>query len=551
MSNKIVIIGGVAGGATAAARARRLDENAEIILFERGEYISFANCGLPYYIGDVIRDRNVLFLVSPEGFRARYNIDIRIQCEVKEIIRDEKTILVLDHTTGKTYRESYDKLILSPGAEPIRPRIEGVDSGRIFTLRTIMDTDRIKDFLEEEKPKKAVVVGGGFIGIEMAENLSLKGVSVDVIEKLPQILPQMDPEMAGILGETLGHRNIDLILNDGVAGFAETENGLEVTTEKGRNIQCDMAVLSIGVKPETGLAQKAGLEVGKTGGIRVNLSLQTSDPDIFAVGDAIEILDLATGLPVRIPLAGPANKQGRIAADNAVGRKSIYKGTTGASIVKVFDMAVASVGSNEKRLIAENIPYEKSYTFSGSHSSYYPGADDMLVKLLFSPGTGKILGSQIVGSEGVDKRIDVLATAIYGNMTVFDLEHIDLAYAPPFASAKEVENIAGYVASNMLKHDTRVMHYDELSKMDPGSYEIIDLRTKPEIDELGIIPGARHIPVDSLRKAADTLDREKTYLLYCAIGQRGYVGYRILSQKGFSAVNLAGGYELWSIAGDR
>ncbi len=545
MTEKLVIIGGVAGGATAAARARRLNEHADIILFERGEHTSFANCGLPYYIGNVIKKRNYLLVTTPEEFKKRYNIDIRTCSNVIAIDRKNKQVEVNNTKTGEVYRQDYNKIILSPGAEPIKPPIDGIESDRIFTLRNIPDTDRIKAFVDANITESAVIVGGGFIGIEMAENLAHRGVKITILEMLDQVMAPMDFEMASIIHAHLKEKGVRLELENGVKGFKQNGNSLTVMTANGNTIECDMAILSIGVKPENKLAEDAGLAMGERGGIKVDAYMKTSDPDILAAGDAVEVKDFVTGQPAMIPLAGPANKQGRITADNAMGRKSDFRGTLGTSIVKIFDLTAACTGLNEKILKQKNIPYQKSYTNSPSHATYYPGANSMSVKLLFAPENGRILGAQIIGVDGVDKRIDVIATAIYGSMTVYDLEALELAYAPPFSSAKDPVNMAGFVAANMLKGDVKTVFWNELDELDRDEFVLIDLRTKKEIEELGDIEGSIHIPIDNLREKMEELDRKKTYILYCAVGMRGYVGYRILSQNGFKAENLSGGYELY------
>ncbi|MBC2715707.1 MAG: FAD-dependent oxidoreductase [Desulfobacteraceae bacterium] len=540
---KLLIIGGVAGGATATARARRLNENAEIILFERGEYISFANCGLPYYIGEVIKERDSLLVTTVNDFKSRYAVDIRIFTEVTGIDRENKQVEVKNLQTGESYHESYDKIILSPGAEPFKPSIDGIHLDNIYNLRNIPDSDKIKEFVDTQKPESAVVVGGGFIGLEMAENLAIRGVRTTIVEKLDQVMPSLDFEMASFMSAHLKEKDVECILGDGIRSFSQNGSRLMVHTENGRQLECDMAILSIGVKPENRLASDAGLEIGNRGGVKVSATMQTSDPDIYAVGDAVEVTDYVTGLNTMMPLAGPANKQGRIAADNVMGRRCIFRGTLGTSVVKMFDLTVASTGCNERFLTAKEIPFLASYTHSGSHASYYPGAEMMAIKLFFSPGSGKILGAQIIGKEGVDKRIDVIATAIHGSMTVYDLEELELAYAPPYSSAKDPVNIAGFVAANILKGDVSNINWNELIDMDPDTTVFIDLRNKDELQEAGGIKGALHIPLQDLRKRLNELDTDKNYILYCAIGLRAYVGYRIMSQKGFKANNLSGGYK--------
>jgi len=543
MTTKLIIVGGVAGGATAAARARRLEEKAQIILFERGEYISFANCGLPYYIGGTIKKRDNLLVATAEFFSERYAVDVRIFSEVTAIDPAAKQVSVTDHRTGKTYTEDYEKLILSPGARPIRPPLEGIDSPNIFNLRNIPDTDRIKAFVDTQQPQKALIVGAGYIGLEMAENLVHRGIRVTIVEMLEQVMAPLDPEMAGLVQSNLKEKGVQLFLGEGVQSFRpESEGGLVVQTTTGREIAADLVMLSAGILPENELAKNAGLAIGEKGGIKVNARMQTSDPSIYAVGDAVEVRDVVTGQPVIMALAGPANKQGRIAADNALGRSSLFKGTLGTAVVKVFDQTAAATGASEKSLARHKIPHMISYTHSNSHADYYPDASTMAIKLIFTPGTGRILGAQIVGRDGVDKRIDVLATAIHGNMTVYDLEELELAYAPPYSSAKDPVNIAGYVAVNLLKGDLVENTIHDLGINGANTNTVIDLRTKPEIRLHGRIEPSLHIPIDELRSRLAKLGREKNYLLYCAAGYRGYIGYRIMVQHGFKVSNLAGGY---------
>ena len=551
MGVKLVIVGGVAGGATAAARARRIDEEAQIVIFERGEYISFANCGLPYYIGNVIKKRDDLLLATPEEFKRRYRIDVRIFSEVTGIDPDEKTVEVKNTRTGEVYREPYDKLIVSPGAQPIKPPLEGIDLENIFHLRNIPDSDRIKKIVDDKIPERAVVVGGGFIGLEMAENLAERGVKTTIVEMLDQVLPSLDWEMAAILHEHLESKNVDLEMENGVKGFSQSGDRIVVSTNKGRDIECDMVLLSVGVRPENQLAKQACLEIGPTGGIWVDATMRTSDPDIYAVGDAVEVRDFTTGFSTLTALAGPANKQARIAADNALGRKSIFAGTLGTSVVKVFDLVAASVGANEKSLKRNSVPYLVSYTHSGSHAGYYPGASNLSVKLCFSPGSGQVLGAQIVGGKGVDKRIDVLATAIRAKMTVFDLEELELAYAPPYSSAKDPVNIAGFVAANILKGDMDIVHWDRLLELQEQGAVLLDLRTKWELKYVGKIDGALHIPIDDLRDRLSELDGKTLYIPFCAVGYRGYLGHRILVQNGFQSRNLSGGFVTYRASKDK
>lgn len=540
---KLLVVGGVAGGATAAARARRLNEEAEIVVFERGAYISFANCGLPYHIGEVIKERGDLLVTTAKDFKNRYNVDIRLFTEVVAIDRKQHRVSARNHKTGEAYTESYDKIIFSPGAEPVRPPFPGIDSDRIFNLRNIPDTDRIKAYVDKQAPQSAVVVGGGFIGLEMAENLTFRGIRTSIVERMEQVMPPMDYEMAGLMHAHLREKGVDLVLGEGITSFEDKGSGLLVHTEKGQTIECDMAILSIGVQPECRVAREAGLEIGELGGIKVSATMQTSDPDIYAVGDAVEVTDFLTGFPAMTPLAGPANKQGRIAADNVMGRCSIFRGTLGTSVVKIFEQTVAATGANEKMLARNKIPYYASFTHSGSHAAYYPGAEMMAIKLLFSPSNGRILGAQIVGGEGVDKRIDVLATAIHASMSVFQLEELELAYAPPYSSAKDPVNIAGYVASNLMKGDSRKINWDELGELDPAVDVLIDLRNKDEIEKTGGVEGALHIPFNELRGRLHQLDKNKRYITLCAVGLRSYIAFRILQHHGFDARNLSGGYK--------
>lgn len=545
MGLKIVIVGGVAGGATAAARARRIDENAEIILIERGEYVSFANCGLPYYVGNVIKERKDLLVTTSSMLKKRFNIDVRAFTEVLSIDRKNKKVEIKNLKSGEVESLNYDRLILSPGAEPIRPPLEGIGLDSIFTLRNIPDVDRIKHIVDTMKPESAVIVGGGFIGLEMAENLVHRGVKVTVVEMLDQVLAPIDFEMAAIVQIHLRDRGVELRLKDGVKSFAKHGNKTIVSTSSGAPIECDMVILSIGVRPENKLAKDAGLEIGERGGIKTDDRMRTSDPDIFAVGDAVEVKDFVTGLPAMIPLAGPANKQGRIAADNALGRDVRYKGTQGTAIVKIFDLSVAATGASEKTLKRNNIPYLAAHTHPNSHAGYYPGAMPMAMKLLFAPQDGKVLGAQIVGAEGTDKRIDVIATAIRAGMTVYDLEELELAYAPPYSSAKDPVNMIGFVAANMLKGDVATINWDEIDNLDKSTNVLIDLRDKIELDNLGGIEGAIHIPLNDLRNKIGELDKSKNYIPFCAVAIRGYIGHRILSQNGFKSRNLDGGFKTY------
>lgn len=543
-----LIIGGVAGGATVAARLRRMDEKANIILFERGKYVSYANCGLPYYIGDTINNREKLFVQTAKGFTDRFRIDIRTEQEVTAIRPDKKEVEIKNLSTGETYTETYDKLVLSPGAEPLRPGIEGIGSKKIFTLRNVPDTDTIKNYVNTENPKRAIVVGGGFIGLEMAENLYDLGIQVDVVEMANQVMAPLDFSMAAIVHRQLTDKGVGLHLEDGVSRFEEKDGGVTVHLRSGKQIATDMVLLSIGVRPETKLAKDAGLAIGERGGIAVNDYMQTSDADIYALGDAVEVRHLVTGQPALIPLAGPANKQGRIVADNIVfGNKEKYPGSIGTSIAKVFDLTVAAAGANAKLLQRNNIPYISSYTHGASHAGYYPGAVPLSIKILFAPENGKLLGAQIVGFNGVDKRIEMLAQVIQRGGTVHDLTELEHAYAPPYSSAKDPVNMAGFVAENILNKKSRIIQWRELAEL-PADTIRIDVRTHDEY-KLGTIPGFINIPVDELREHLDELPKEKPIVVTCAVGLRGYLAYRILVQNGFKHVrNLSGGYKTWSVA---
>ena len=543
-----LIIGGVAGGATVAARLRRMDEKANIILLERGKYVSYANCGLPYYIGDTINNREKLFVQTAKGFTDRFRIDIRTEQEVTAIRPDKKEVEIKNLSTGETYTETYDKLVLSPGAEPLRPSIEGIGSKKIFTLRNVPDTDTIKNYVNTENPKRAIVVGGGFIGLEMAENLYDLGIQVDVVEMANQVMAPLDFSMAAIVHRQLTDKGVGLHLEDGVSRFEEKDGGVTVHLRSGKQIATDMVLLSIGVRPETKLAKDAGLAIGERGGITVNDYMQTSDADIYALGDAVEVRHLVTGQPALIPLAGPANKQGRIVADNIVfGNKKKYPGSIGTSIAKVFDLTVAAAGANAKLLQRNNIPYISSYTHGASHAGYYPGAVPLSIKILFAPENGKLLGAQIVGFNGVDKRIEMLAQVIQRGGTVHDLAELEHAYAPPYSSAKDPVNMAGFVAENILNKKSQIIQWRELAEL-PADTIRIDVRTHDEY-KLGTIPGFINIPVDELREHLDELPKEKPIVVTCAVGLRGYLAYRILVQNGFKHVrNLSGGYKTWSVA---
>ncbi|TCI67904.1 CoA-disulfide reductase [Exiguobacterium sp. SH0S7] len=544
MSKKIVIVGGVAGGASAAARLRRLNEENQIVMFDRGEYISFANCGLPYYIGDVIQDRQKLLVQTVEGMHQRFQLDIRNLTEVTKINRAEKTVTVKHVQTGETYDESYDVLVLSPGAKPIRPNIPGIEEAEdIFTLRNIPDTDKIRSYVDDKAPKHATVIGGGFIGIEMAENLRERGVDVTLVEMADQVMTPLDREMVAPIHEHMRLHGVDLQLSDGVSSFSEQGKKIHLTS--GRVIETDMVVMSIGVIPESTIAREAGLETGTRGAIRVNEKMLTSDPNIYAIGDAVEVLDYIFKEPTVVPLAWPANRQGRLVADIINGRDVKYNGTMGTGIAKVFDMTVASTGWNEKRLKAAGKEFEAVHVHPGSHAGYYPGSTPVSLKLLFHPTTGEIYGAQGVGMNGVDKRIDVIATAIKGGLTVLDLPDLELSYAPPFSSAKDPVNMIGYVASNVILGDNEVVHWDEIDALVENGATLLDVRDESE-HELGKIPGSINIPLNSLRDNLDSYSKDETIYVTCQVGLRGYLASRILRQNGFKVKNLSGGYKTWS-----
>jgi len=547
---KVLIVGGVAGGASAAARLRRLDEHSQIIMFERGEYISFANCGLPYYIGGEIKEKSALTLQTPLSFNARFNVDVRIKSEVVSINTDEKTVAVKNHSTGEEYKESYDKLILSMGAEPIKPNIDGIDSDKVFTLRNIPDTYKIKDYIEQKNPKTAAVVGGGFIGIEMAENLLAAGLEVSLIEMADQVIAPIDYDMACDVHRHMESKGVNLFLGNGVTKISDEGNTLEISLTNGE-INAEMLVMAIGVKPESKIAKDAGIEVNKRGSIIVDKQMKTNKQDVFAVGDAIEITDFVTGNKGFVPLAGPANKQGRIAADNICGIQSTYEGTQGSSILKVFDLTVASTGVNEKTAKTVGLNYDKVYTYSASHAGYYPGATNMAIKTIFEKETGKILGVQIVGYDGVDKRCDVFATAIRAGMTAFDLTKLELCYAPPFGSAKDPVNMVGFVIENMLTGKVKNFNWHDVADLPrDGSATLLDCRTELEYKN-GHIKGFINIPLDSIRSQINKIDKSKPVYVTCQVGLRGYVACRILSQNGFDVYNLGGGYRLYnSILGE-
>jgi NADPH-dependent 2,4-dienoyl-CoA reductase/sulfur reductase-like enzyme/rhodanese-related sulfurtransferase len=537
---KIVIVGAVAGGASAAARARRLGENAEIILFERGEAPSFANCGLPYYIGGVIEQRQALLVAPKERLETRYRLDVRTRTEVTSIDRDKKVVHAKDLETGNEYQQAYDKLILSPGASPLRPPIPGADLPGVFTLRDLDDADRLHEIVQ--KATNAVVIGAGFIGLEMAENMVHRGLSTTVVELADQILPPWDAEMIAPVANYLRQKGIDLKLSDAAAAIEVEGQAMRVKLRSGQQVAADLVVMSVGVRPENALAVAADLKVGKRGGIQVNQHMQTSDVDIYAVGDAVEVPHFVDQSPTQIPLGGPANRQGRIAADHIFGRDSTYRGTQGTAIVGIFDMVATMTGHSEKVLTASSQPYLKAYVHPKDHAGYYPGAESLTLKLLFSPADGKILGAQAVGRQGVDKRIDVLAVAIQAGMTVYDLEEMELAYAPQFGSAKDPVNMVGFVASGMLRGDHPMVHADRLTIDEPNeSHYLLDVRSPQEF-AAGHVPGAVNVSVDELRNRLNELPRDLTIVVYCQIGMRGYLATRILLQNNFQVMNLGGGY---------
>ena len=540
MSRKIIIVGGVAGGATAAARLRRLDEKSHIVIFERGEHISFANCGLPYYIGGTIKSKEKILLQTPKEMADRYNIDIRILSEVIKINRSERYITVKNLKTGEIYTESYDNLILSPGASPVIPNIPGlVDSTKVFTLRNIPDAEAILNHITENKASTAVIVGGGFIGLEMAENLKDRDLNVIMIEAADQVQPSIDYEMACLLHTHLQEKGVKLILKDSITQLKDSKAILS----SGEEIMTDLLIISIGVQPENKLAVEAGLETGERGAIRVNEYLQTSDENIYAIGDAIEVRNYISGTPVHIPLAWPANRQGRLVADNIYGNLKSYKGTLGTSVAKVFDLTVSSTGLNEKILKRLGYDYEVVHIHPNSHAGYYPGAFPISLKMTFGKD-GKIFGAQAVGINGVEKRIDVIATAIKGQLTVYDLQDLELAYAPPYSSAKDPVNMLGYVASNILEGMVQTIQYEEIANIIASGKTLIDVRHPSEV-KLGMIEGAINIPLDNLRDHIRELPAEPVYI-YCQVGLRGYLATRILAENGYKAINLDGGYKTYS-----
>jgi len=544
---KVVIVGGVAGGASAAARLRRLDENAEIVMFEKGEFISFANCGLPYYVSGEIKEQSALTLQTPKSFNARFNVDVRILSEVIAINPDEKKVTVKKVVDGTTYEESYDELVLSMGADPIRPNIKGIESNKVFTIRNIPDTLRLKEYVDYKKPQRAVVVGGGFIGLEIAENIKAVGVDVTIVEMSNQVIAPIDYDMAAEVHCHLRSKGVKLMLNSALEEIEEKDNALEVTIS-GKKVETDMVVMAIGVKPESKMAVEAGIEVNSRGAIKVDSHMRTNIKNIYAIGDVIEITNFITKEKSYVPLAGPANKQGRIVADNICGLGTVYTGTQGSSVMKVFDITVASTGLNEKEAKRQGLDYGKVYTYSANHATYYPGASMMAIKTIYEKKTGKILGAQIVGRDGVDKRCDVYAVAIRANMTAYDLTNLELCYAPPYGSAKDPVNMAGYVIENTLTGKVEHICWDDLeaAKADENGM-LLDVRTEAEVANGGIIDGFINIPVDNLRERLSELDKSKTIYITCQIGLRGYIAARILSQLGYRCKNFSGGYRFYKI----
>ncbi|PMG42189.1 FAD-dependent oxidoreductase [Shewanella sp. 10N.286.52.B9] len=564
--SKILIIGGVAGGGSAAARARRLSEDAEIIMFERGEFVSFANCGLPYHIGGDIKDRSKLLLQTPESFLARFNVDVRVMNEVTAINSVTKSVTVKDLISGNEYTETYDKLLLSPGAGPIVPPIAGIDNPLTHSLRNIPDMDRILNTIKTNKPEHATVVGGGFIGLEMMEAFHQLGIKTTLIEMAEQVMTPVDREMAGFAHAEIRQQGVDLKLGvaleaveftpcDHILSIESGENEahqhkqgkLSLSLNNGESLETDILIMAIGVRPETKLAKEAGLKIGDLGGIYTNENMQTSDPDIYAVGDAVEDKDFVTGKQTLVPLAGPANRQGRMAADNMLGRNETYKGTQGTAICKIFDLAVASTGQNEKQLKRDGVEYQKVYVHTASHASYYPGAEIVSFKMLFDPKTSKIFGAQAVGKDGVDKRIDVMAVAQRAGMTVEQLQDLELTYAPPYGSAKDVINQAAFVANNLIKGDASAIHFEEMDDLSADQL-LLDVRNPGELEAGGCIAGAINIPVDQLRQRMSELPKDKEIVIYCQVGLRGNVAYRQLVNNGFKARNLIGGYRTYKFA---
>jgi len=536
---KVVIVGGVAAGMSAAARIRRLDEFADIVVLERGNHVSFANCGLPYHVGGVIKDRDALLLQTPQSLKASMNLDVRIRHEVASIDRPRRTVHAVDLATRREYEESYDKLVLATGAAPIRPKLAGLEHPRVFVLRTIEDMDRIKAVVDGGA-SSAIVIGGGYIGVEMAENFRERGLAVTLVEMADQLIPPLDREMARDLESHIRENGVSIHLGTAAASFRDIAGKVAVDLTNARTLTADLAILAVGVRPDTALAEVAGLELGSRGGICVSSGMRTSDPDIYAAGDAVEVVDTVTRVPSLIPLAGPANRQGRIAAENLCGRQTVYASTQGTAVVKVFAMTGGGTGASERSLKKAGQPFMKIYLHPSGHAGYYPGTVPLHVKVIFAPDSGKLLGAQVVGFDGVDKRIDVFATAIRAGMTVYDLQDLELAYAPPYGSAKDPVNMAGFVAANCLKGDV-VMWYAEDFPVKTEKGLILDVRSPGEYDHWHI-PGAVNIPLGKLRSQADSLPRDRPIYVYCRVGFRSYLAYRLLRQRGLEKLSmLAGG----------
>jgi len=544
-SPRILIIGGVAGGASAAARARRLSESATIVVFERGPYVSFANCGLPYHIGGVISDRSRLLLQTPASLEARFELDVRVNTEVVSIDPGSQVVVARNLKTGKETRERYDALILSPGAEAIRPPVPGTDHPAIFTLRNMGDMDAILGVASKQSARRALIVGAGYIGLELAEQFRHRGMEVALVERLSHVLGAADTEMTFPLHEELRRQKVDLRLGRAVSAFEPDGEGLLAILDDGDRIGCDLAVLCVGVKPEVRLAREAGLTIGSTGGIQVDDQMRTSQPNIYAVGDAVEVREFVSGDPAMIPLAGPANRQGRIAAEVILGRDSRYKATQGTAICKVFDLSFAMTGLSETMLQRKGLPYQRIYVHPADHATYYPGAHPITLKLLFDPEDGRILGAQAVGVAGIDKRIDVIAVAQRAGLTVFDLEDLELCYAPPYGSAKDAVNMAGFVASNVIRGDVALWEPEEIANLEADQV-MLDVRT-PREHSLGTIPGSICAPVDELRDRLEELPRDREYLVFCQVGVRAYIATRLLTQHGFRVRNLSGGYRRYAM----
>ena len=549
---KVVIIGGVAGGATAAARLRRLDERAEIVVFERSGYVSYANCGLPYYIGGVIGDPEALTLQTPESFFARFRVDMRVHHEVTAIHPEKKTVSVKNLETGAEFEETYDKLILSPGAKPTQPRLPGVGLDKLFTLRTVEDTFRIREYIDGHRPRSAVLAGGGFISLELAENLRELGMEVTIVQRPRQLMNPFDPDMAAFIHAEVRKHGVKLALGHTVEGFAERDGGVDVLLKEEDPLHADLVVLAIGVTPDTTLAKEAGLELGVKGSIAVNDRMETSAPDIYAVGDAVQVRHFVTGQDTVISLAGPANKQGRIAADNICGGDSRYSGSQGSSVIKVFDMTAAATGVNETNAKKAGLDVDTVVLSPMSHAGYYPGGKLMTMKVIFERETYRLLGAQIVGYEGVDKRIDVLATAIRAGLTAIQLKELDLAYAPPYSSAKDPVNMAGFMAENLAMGLVKQFRIEDVSNLPrDGSVTLLDARTAEEF-ACGHIEGFANIPVDELRERLDELDKGKPVYVICQSGLRSYIACRILAGKGFDCYNFSGGFRFYNtVVNDR